>query len=54
MYSSLEARSPFLDHRIAEFVCPLPWEYKLREGINNPQTNGFLEKSFINMFQEIL
>ena len=44
MYSSLEARSPFLDHRIAEFVCPLPWEYKLREGINNTQNKWILRK----------
>ena len=54
MYSSLEARSPFLDHRIAEFVCPLPWEYKLKRESIILKTNGFLEKSFINMFQEIL
>ncbi len=44
MYSSLETRSPFLDHRIAEFVCPLPWEYKLREGINNTQNKWILRK----------
>jgi asparagine synthase (glutamine-hydrolysing) len=30
MIHSLEARSPFLDHRLAEFVARLPARYKLR------------------------
>jgi asparagine synthase (glutamine-hydrolysing) len=30
MIHSLEARSPFLDHRLAEFVARLPAHYKLR------------------------
>ncbi|GAX62988.1 asparagine synthase [Candidatus Scalindua japonica] len=30
MANSLEARSPFLDHKLVEFVAQLPHEYKLR------------------------
>jgi asparagine synthase (glutamine-hydrolysing) len=29
---SLETRVPFLDHRVVEFACRLPMDYKLREG----------------------
>jgi asparagine synthase (glutamine-hydrolysing) len=32
MAVSLETRVPFLDHRVVEFACSLPLEYKLREG----------------------
>ncbi len=33
MYSSLEVRVPFCDHRIAEYLYTLPWEYKDRNGV---------------------
>jgi asparagine synthase (glutamine-hydrolysing) len=33
MASSLEARSPFLDHNFAEFVCALPEHLRLRGNI---------------------
>jgi len=33
MYSGLEARVPFADHRIVEYVFNVPWEMKYREGI---------------------
>jgi asparagine synthase (glutamine-hydrolysing) len=32
MACSLEARSPFLDHRLVEFAATLPTEFKLRRG----------------------
>jgi asparagine synthase (glutamine-hydrolysing) len=33
MYSGLEVRVPFCDHRIAEYLYALPWEYKNRGGV---------------------
>ena len=32
MYSGLEARVPFADHRILEYVYNIPWEMKCHEG----------------------
>jgi asparagine synthase (glutamine-hydrolysing) len=33
MANSLEARSPFLDHKVMEFAARLPSEYKLKSGV---------------------
>ena len=33
MYCALEARVPFADHRIMEYVYNVPWEMKYRKGI---------------------
>jgi asparagine synthase (glutamine-hydrolysing) len=33
MYSVLEVRVPFCDHRIAEYLYTLPWEYKNCGGV---------------------
>lgn len=32
MYSGLEARVPFADHRILDYVYSIPWEFKCRDG----------------------
>ena len=32
MYSGLEVRVPFCDHRIAEYLYGVPWEFKDRQG----------------------
>ena len=33
MYSGLEVRVPFCDHRIAEYLYGVPWEYKDYRGV---------------------
>ena len=33
MYHSLEVRVPFCDHRIAEYMYGVPWEYKDHKGV---------------------
>lgn len=33
MYSGLEVRVPFCDHRIAEYMYRVPWEYKNYKGV---------------------
>ena len=33
MYSGLEARVPFADHRIIEYLWNVPWEMKTKDGV---------------------
>lgn len=33
MYSELEARVPFADHRIIEYVFNVPWHMKYQNGV---------------------
>jgi asparagine synthase (glutamine-hydrolysing) len=51
MYSGLEVRVPFCDHRIAEYLYTLPWEYKYRDGVEK----GLLRAAVSDMLpREIL
>ena len=46
MYSGLEVRVPFCDHRIAEYLYGVPWEYKdyrgVEKGLLRHAMEGFL------------
>ena len=46
MYSSLEVRVPFCDHRIAEYLYTVPWEFKdykgCEKGLLREAMKGFL------------
>ena len=33
MYSSVEVRVPFADHRLMEYVFNVPWEYRFENGV---------------------
>ena len=40
MYSGLEVRVPFSDHRILEFVYNIPWEIKFENGVEKALLRG--------------
>ena len=48
MYSSLEVRVPFCDHRIAEYLYGVPWEYKDYQG----KEKGLLRKAMDGILPE--
>ncbi len=52
MANSLEARMPFLDHRLVEFVWPLPGDYKVRLGlgkyIHREAMRGLVDDSILD------
>jgi len=44
MYNSIEGREPLLDHRIAEFMAQVPFEYKYKNGVSKYLLRKVLEK----------
>jgi len=48
MYNSLEVRVPFCDHRIAEYLYGVPWEYKNYHG----QEKGLLRHAMADYLPE--
>ena len=44
MYSSIEGREPLLDHRIAEFMAQVPFEFKYRNGTSKYLLRKVLER----------
>jgi asparagine synthase (glutamine-hydrolysing) len=50
MASSLEVRSPFLDHEFMEFAARIPAELKLRGGM----TKYILKKAFMNKLPDVI
>lgn len=48
MYSGLEVRVPFCDHRIVEYAYNMPWAYKALEG----REKGIVRKAFENDLPE--
>ncbi len=48
MYHSLEVRVPFCDHRIAEYLYGVPWEYKAYQG----REKGLLRKAMEGLLPE--
>jgi len=48
MYSALEVRVPFCDHRIAEYLYGVPWEFKDYRG----QEKGLLRQAMAGVLPE--
>lgn len=48
MYHSLEVRVPFCDHRIAEYLYSVPWEYKDYQG----REKGLLRQAVADLLPE--
>jgi len=48
MYSGLEVRVPFCDHRIVEYAYNMPWEFKALDG----REKGIVRKAFENELPE--
>ena len=51
MFHSLEVRVPFCDHRIAEYLYGVPWEYKnymgVEKGLLRYAMEGYLPKEIL-------
>ncbi len=48
MYSGLEVRVPFCDHRIVEYAYNMPWDFKALDG----REKGIVRKAFENDLPE--
>ena len=48
MYSGLEVRVPFCDHRIAEYLYGIPWEFKDHQG----KEKGLLRQAMAGILPE--
>lgn len=50
MYSGLEVRVPFCDHRIVEYAYNMPWDYKALEG----REKGIVRRAFAQELPETI
>jgi asparagine synthase (glutamine-hydrolysing) len=48
MYSGLEVRVPFCDHRIVEYAYNMPWNIKSRLGDDTDREKGIMREAFKN------
>ncbi len=48
MYSGLEVRVPFCDHRIAQYAYNMPWEFKAYQG----REKGIVRQAFADLLPE--
>jgi asparagine synthase (glutamine-hydrolysing) len=52
MYSGLEVRVPFCDHRIVEYAYNMPWEIKSRLGSDENREKGIVRAAVKDMLPE--
>jgi asparagine synthase (glutamine-hydrolysing) len=52
MYSGLEVRVPFSDHRIVEFAYNMPWNIKSRLGKDTDREKGIVREAFRDILPE--
>jgi asparagine synthase (glutamine-hydrolysing) len=52
MYSGLEVRVPFCDHRIVEYAYNMPWSIKSRLGDDPDREKGIVREAFKNALPE--
>jgi asparagine synthase (glutamine-hydrolysing) len=52
MYSGLEVRVPFCDHRIVEYAYNMPWEIKSRLGSDQNREKGIVRAAVSDMLPE--
>jgi asparagine synthase (glutamine-hydrolysing) len=52
MYSGLEVRVPFCDHRIVEYAYNMPWEIKSRLGADQNREKGIVRAAVSDLLPE--